>query len=562
MANNIQLKHRTEKYITEFLKCKRSFNYVWENYVLVELPGGDIKLKPYEAQKKLVKALNDEHFVLVLKSRQIGISTITQAYATWLCVFHDNAVIGIISKDGPEATSFARGIAGMIDKLPAWMKPPGGQSGAGFAKRSEQSFILTNGSKCYAATVNPKAPAKTLRGKSITFLIIDEAAFIEHLDEAWTSMIPALSTSQKHAKQFNVPYGIMVLSTPNKTVGVGAWFYKKYKDAVAKDSILKNFVIHWKDIPELANDPDWYKTQCQLFDNDPKKISQELELKFVATSGTFFPEKTCEILQERTQEDVKINKIHIPGSGEIWQFAPPIKGRFYIIGVDTATEYGDDNSAITVWDYETLDQVWEYGGKCEVTEFIKVVRLACATYPGLVVIERNSYGEQVVKAVKDSEFAQYVYHEKTGVDNSILKPGLATTSKSRPLILDALYDYISKYPESVKSHRLALELIGLIEKPNGRVEADKGSKDDLALSAALAFYVRKFDPPLLLNRPEEFSDEFNSIMTLNDELVPSLNGMNSPEDLSSKIIKEIKGENLGTDGQNYIDVLDLLYNKK
>jgi len=62
----------------------------------------------------------------------------------------------------------------------------------------------------------------------------------------------------------------------------------------------------------------------------------------------------------------------------------------------------------------------------------------------MVVIERNSYGEQVVKAIRDSEFAQYVYHEKTGKHNDILKPGVQTTSKTRPLILDSLYDYISK----------------------------------------------------------------------------------------------------------------------
>jgi len=472
------LKAKTEKYLEEFLRCKNYFSYFCSRYIYIELPGGDVPLIPYNKQTELIEAINRDHFILVLKSRQIGISTIIQAYSTWLTIFNDNAVIGIISKDGPEATSFARNIANMIDKLPTWMKPPGGSAGPGYRKRSEQSFILTNGSKCYAATVNPKAPAKTLRGKSITFLIIDEAAFIEHLDEAWTSMIPSLSTNQMHAKKQNVPYGILVLSTPNKTVGVGSWFFKKYKDSIAGTEILKHFIIHWKKIPELANDPDWYKRQCQLFDNDPRKIQQELELKFVATSGTFFDERICTILQENTTEPIEKVKIF---NGEIWKFAEPIFNRYYLIGVDTATEYGGDRSAITIWDFHTLEQVWEYQGKCEIKNFIKIVDFAVSSYPGLCIIERNSYGEQVAKHVRDSEFAHMLYKEKTGKDGSILKPGIGTTLKTRPLIIESLHNYVTQFPECIKSKRLVLELIGLVEKHNGRVEAETGSTDDLVL---------------------------------------------------------------------------------
>lgn len=547
--------NKTEQYVSEFLKCKRSFNYFCKKYIKIELPGGDVALNPYMAQSNLINLINNDHFILVLKSRQIGISTIIQAYSTWLCIFYDNVVIGIISKDGPEATSFARSIAGMIDKLPEWMKPKGGQSGAGFKKRSEQSFILTNGSKCYAATVNPKAPAKTLRGKSITFLIIDEAAFIEYLDEAWTSMIPALSTSQKHAKEFGVPYGILVLSTPNKTVGVGAWFYKKYKDSIGGNNILKPFIIHWKDIQELSKDPSWYKNQCDLFDNDERKIQQELELKFVASAGTFFDEKICEFLQENSIEPIEKIRIF---DGEIWKFDEPILGKYYLIGVDTASEFGADKSAITVWDYQTLEEVWEYQGKCEVKDFIKVVKLACSMYQGLCVIERNSYGDQVAKAIRDSKHGIMLYNEKTGKDGKILKPGLGTTAKTRPLMIDSLYTYVTQFPECIKSKRLALELIGLVDKA-GKVQADTGSNDDLALSASLAFYVRKYDTPMIIQAPVEFLEDFSTVMKLNPELTSSTEKVTNIQ-LSHRIIKKIKSGEFEKDskGNAYFDILEIL----
>ena len=412
MAKTIKnQKAKIQTYVMEYYKCKKSFDYFCRNYIYIEMPGKDVLLNPYTPQSDLINTILKEKNVLVLKSRQIGISTITQAFVCWIVTFFPNTVVGIISKDGKEATDFARTTRGMFEKLPLWMKPAKGIQGPGFAKRTEQSFILTNGSKVYASTVNPNAPDKCLRGKAVTFLVIDEAAFINKIDDAWTSLVPALSTSQKHAKANNVPYGTIVLSTPNKTVGVGKWFFERYTKAVNNEGIMKLFTIHWQDVKELASDPDWYNIQCELFDNDPKKIQQELELTFLGSVGSFFEEDVIEKLQKLSSEPIEKLKIF---NGEIWKFQNPIPGRFYIIGVDTAPEHGLDKSAISIFDYQTMEQVWEYQGKCKVLDFVKVVKVACAQYPGLCVIESNSYGNQICEHMNASEFSHMVYKEKRG----------------------------------------------------------------------------------------------------------------------------------------------------
>ena len=509
-----QLKSLANKYIAEFLKCRSNFDYFCKHYVYLELPGRDVLLNPYSKQTELIDTIERDKYVLVLKSRQIGISTIIQAYAAWLAVFFENVVIGIISKDGAEATDFARVIRGIVEKLPNWMKPTGGLLGRGFAKRTERSFILTNGSKVYASPVNPNAPDKTLRGKAITFLVIDEAAFVNYINTAWTSIVPALSTNQMQAKKANIPYGTIVLSTPNKTVGIGQWYFERYVKSISNDDIFSPFVIHWKMIPELANDPDWYKTQCALFDYDQRKISQELELKFLPTEGSFFEAETVEAMQDSSEEPIEKIKIY---NGEVWKFAHPIKGKYYIMGVDTAPEHGNDKSAITVWDYETLEEVWEYQGKCKVLDFVKVVKVAATEYPGLVVVESNSYGNQVVEHLNASEYSHMLYKEKRGQNTYV--PGISTNAKTRPLMIDALYSYMTQYPESVKSQRLALELTGLVSKTSGKVEADTGCTDDIAISAAICMYVRKYDPPLMLDttRFGDLSIEMKDIMDMNTE---------------------------------------------
>jgi hypothetical protein len=513
------IKGMAQNYITEFLRCKNSFDYFATNYVYLELPGKDVLLSPYAKQTELIDLIERKKYVLVLKSRQIGISTIIQAYAAWLTIFFSNTVVGIISKDGKEATTFARTIRGIIEKLPDWMKPPKGLLGRGFAKRAEQSFILTNGSKVYAEPVNPNRPENTLRGKAVTLLVIDEAAFVNHIDTAWTAIVPALSTNQMHARKAGIPFGTVVLSTPNKTVGIGHWYFKRYNSAISHEDIFKPFVIHWRMIPELANDPDWYKTQCALFDNDARKIAQELELKFLPTEGSFFDASIVEVMQDSARAPISKLKLF---NGEIWKFADPIPNTHYIIGVDTAPEHGEDKSAITIWNYHTLEQVWEYQGKCKVLDFVKVVKVAATEFPGTIVVETTGgYGNQVVEHLNNSEFSLMLYKEKRGLGKGpkghTLIPGLSNNAKTRPLIIDALYSYISEFPEGVKSERLALELTGLVSKSNGRVEADVGCHDDLALSTGLCFYVRKYDPPLMIETGEftVITNELRNVLDFN-----------------------------------------------
>ncbi len=98
--NPAHFKTVATNYVAEFLKCKNDFDYFCRNYIFIELPGQDQLLTPYKKQTELVDIIEIDHYVLVLKSRQIGISTVIQAYSAWLAIFYDNVVIGIISKDG------------------------------------------------------------------------------------------------------------------------------------------------------------------------------------------------------------------------------------------------------------------------------------------------------------------------------------------------------------------------------------------------------------------------------------------------------------------------------
>jgi len=540
-------KDQIKKRIEEYIRCKNDFMYFISNYVYLELPGGNKKIKPYEKQRELLDLIDKDHFVIVLKSRQIGISTIIQSYVAWLTVFHDNVVVGIISKSGDAATKFSRFIMGFIDKLPPWLRPK-------FDKRNERSFILKNGSKVYNMPVDPKNPTNCFRSESITFLIIDETAFVPRISDAWEGIVSSLSTNQMHARNSGVPYGTILLSTPNKTVGMGKFFYLNYMDAVSGDGFFKPFIIHWKMIPELSGDIYWYKNQCAMHKNDPRKIQQELELKFLPTEGSFFDDETNKILQDNPIDPIELQKIF---NGEIRVYERPIEGRFYISGVDTATENGEDKSAIVVFDYETMEQVWEYQAKCAITDFGKVIEVVCNTYPGTLVVENNSVASQLVEGLSRSNYHSMLYKGKLRGNGTSKTPkmisGLPVNIHTRPLIIDALYSNVSNYPHTIRSKALALELIGLVSKKNGKVESDVGCHDDLALAASFCYYVRKYDPPLMVNfNKNEQSSDFEEILSFNDDI--SSHNMTDNGNIMRKVKNDLDKNDI--DKLGWINTLD------
>ena len=103
---------------------------------------------------------------------------------------------------------------------------------------------------------------------------------------------------------------------------------------------------------------------------------------------------------------------------------------------------------------------------------------------------------------------------------------------------------------------MALELVGLVSKASGRVEADSDCHDDIVMAMSCCTYVRKYDPPLLIDTSVAtlIQQEFTNILELNDDI-------SLTEFSNAKVMKHIKrrlnGDDLLTDEQGVVDVLSL-----
>lgn len=511
-----QLTSQQRDRLSEYFRCKNDPIYFIEHYVKLSVAGGDRTMPLYDPQKEFIKLLRNEHHVITLKSRQTGVSTVTQMFLCWVIVFFKSVVIGVASKNGPESSDFCRKTLSMLDSLPEWLQPK-------YSIRNTQSFMTTDGVQFYASQVNEANPESLLRSKALTILVLDEAAFISKIDEAWSGCAPALFKAQKTAKENGVPFGTIIISTPNKTVGKGKWYYNNWMKAIGGESIYKPFRLHWKDIKEFNDDPEWYKTQCALLDNVHWKIAQELDMQFIASSNSFLPSKTIEELN-KTHID-PINKMKI-GKHELWQFEQPSNDKFYLIGIDVATNSGSDSSTIVILDFETSKQVAEFKAKLRVDDFCKIIELVNKIYPNNIIIpESNSCGNQVCEFLTAGDVFYNIYQTKikdTTVGNNNkpkYKYGLSTTPQNRPLMIDSLYTYVVEDPTTIKSERLSLELIGLVDNGHGKVLADDGEHDDLALAYSFCTYVRQYDPPMGVSKNLDHKglEEMSDIVNWNSE---------------------------------------------
>ena len=95
MADN--LKHIIKE---EFIKCAKDPIYFMKKYYTIQHPQrGRIKFNLYPFQEKVLTHMHKEDYVIINKSRQLGISTLCSAYSLWMMLFHkDKNVLCIATK--------------------------------------------------------------------------------------------------------------------------------------------------------------------------------------------------------------------------------------------------------------------------------------------------------------------------------------------------------------------------------------------------------------------------------------------------------------------------------
>jgi len=75
------------------------------------------QFKAYPKQNIVVQVFNLYHFVIVLKSRQTGLSTLGAGICTWGMIFFDNWGAGVISRRGRDAVQFGKKVKTALTEI-------------------------------------------------------------------------------------------------------------------------------------------------------------------------------------------------------------------------------------------------------------------------------------------------------------------------------------------------------------------------------------------------------------------------------------------------------------
>jgi hypothetical protein len=149
---------------SEYKKCAADVVYFTKKYVFIQNPVlGRTKFDLYPFQEQTLRDLQNHNKNIVLKARQMGISTLCAAYILWLIIFHKDKYCLIISKTQEAGKEVVTKIRFGNDNLPSWLRVPA-------VEDNRLSIRLSNGSQVKSVSSSKDAA----RGAAISFLMIDE----------------------------------------------------------------------------------------------------------------------------------------------------------------------------------------------------------------------------------------------------------------------------------------------------------------------------------------------------------------------------------------------------
>lgn len=477
-------KYSIERQEQEIVRCAESFAYFCQKYIKILHPTrGLIPFMLFNYQARCIDYYKKHRFNIISKFRQGGLTTVTLLYGLWKCLFELDQQIMTLSKTDREAVKTGEIIDRAVEHMPTWLKPKKDGKWNDHLKQ----FPDTGGALQFHS---PEAA----RGKSVTFLIIDEAAFIPDMETHWKAMWPVLSTGGS----------CVLVSTVN---GLGNWYEETYTKAKDGKNMFHVIDLDYWEHPDYnsKNNPNWVEEQRAQMGE--KGFLQEVMRSFLGSGETFVPSKVIAELDQELKNKKVFKKLFPKFTnkdssseeetddhqkGALWVWNEPKDGQEYIVSVDTAEGVGSDgdNSCIQVINAITLEQCAEfYSNLIPPHDLAKIVNELGLLYNNaLVVVEDMATGGIILNCLQHDLYYDNIY---CSVKGRTIKPGIKVTAGNRPVILQEFQSRIINKTLKVKSKRLLRELKTFEYNPTTKkAEAARGKHDDAIMALALAVYAR------------------------------------------------------------------------
>jgi len=455
--------------------------------------------------------------IIILKARQMGFSTVTEAIIYYLTSLQEAKNAFIVAQSSDASSNLYDMFQLYYEKVPAIIQP---MSRKNNAKKLtfENPAIRTvdrrkNPGLKSKITVQTAESRVLARSDTIHYLHASEVAFwpAKKKKRHLLSLLAALSKE---------PGSLGVIeSTAN-----GMEEFKKMWDAAVKgESDFTPLFFAWFEMPdyrkpvppgfELTDEERELKAKYDLDDEqlqwrrytirndcggDPRQFDQEYPSEpddaFLLSGEGIFDNKFIKRLRDAIslkgslhEIDFVKNKI-IPSHevGELVIYRKPEPGKQYVLAADTAKgkEDGDYDAAYVI-EVRTGEMCAALHGKWDTDLYGKKLNTLGLYYnTALLAVENNNTGESVLNTLFNTCHYPLLFMHKKGT------MGWNTNQATRPVMISDFKEAIRDQLFDIYCPDLYGECMTLIDK-NGKAEADSGCNDDRVMAYSIALQVRQ-----------------------------------------------------------------------
>lgn len=524
------------KYITKYTKIQTKEN-------------GLQPLIPNTAQEQLYELFrekynNNEPFrIVILKARQLGISTMTEAIISALTMTHHDKNALIVGHT-PESTAKIFSMAKLYhDSLPVPLQPMVKYSNSKtltFENPSHDPNELRKNPGLRSSIKVALAGSSGIgRGSTYNYMHLSEVAFWdEHeglsIEDQMTGLLQTLPIAgrsvlvvESTANGFNYfkrlwdravngENGFIPLFIP--------WFtMKEYRQAYHGEELTQE-ELDLKEQYHLDNEQLMWRRYAidTLCGGSVDQFHQEYpsypEEAFLTSGNPVF---NTDIVYRRLQAvtdpirtgNFSEGKLINDPNGVIRIWKEPEAGHVYAIGADTAGE-GSDFFRAYVMDKADMHQVAALSMQTDEGFFEKqLMQLGYYYNTAMLGVEVNFSSYTTMKLQEDGYRNQYVREvEDTFLNKTVKRYGFRTTQVTRPIIISMLVDYLKDYSNMIEDPDLLKEMLTFVRNDKGRAEAASGEHDDCVMAMAITVYIL----PQARSVVTEVTDDEEETESIND----------------------------------------------
>jgi hypothetical protein len=387
-------------------------------------------------------------------------TTTTASYIAWFTIFNEAKNTAILANKADQAQEILSRIQMSYESLPLFLQP-------GVRVYNKRKMELSNRSVAFSAA----SSSSSIRGKAISLLYIDEAAFIPNDMEFYESTYPTIASGHNSR--------VIITSTPNGTRGL---FYKLWKESEAGVNEYARMMVTWDMVP--GRDEEW-KNQT-IGNTSEEQFRQEHCVVFRGSQNSLLKGSVLEKLVvtdpiKEIDDNVKVYK-------------EPEEDCAYIVCVDVSRGIGGDYHAMTVINISThpFEVVCTFrDNKMSPLIFPNLIYNIATEYNDAnVLVEINDIGEQVSNILYfDLEYDNLIMTKSENGKQIIgfganAKTGVRTTQAVKAIGTSNIKTMIEKEKIVLNDHAIIDELGTFVPKGKS-FAADGGAHDDMVMTLVL-----------------------------------------------------------------------------